>query len=142
MGFSSELSVRSGVSAIPYTLVDEEKTKLKVLSKKLGVQNKIKYFGFRKDIKPVLKSSNLYISPSYFEEMKGLAKGANLTIEEAALCQLRAEAVHKIDGGCTAFAIKGDATVDGNVIAGQNQDLSSEYTDITCLLYTSDAPDE
>jgi len=79
---------------------------------------------------PLLKE----FSPSYFEEMKGLAKGANLTIEEAALCQLRAEAVHKIDGGCTAFAIKGDATVDGNVIAGQNQDLSSEYTDISVII--------
>jgi len=44
-----------------------EKLKLKQLSKKLNISTKIKYFGFLKDIKPLLKLSNLYINTSYFE---------------------------------------------------------------------------
>ncbi len=44
-----------------------EKLKLKRLSEKLNISSKIKYFGFLKDIKPILKLSNLYINSSYFE---------------------------------------------------------------------------
>ena len=44
-----------------------EKLKLKQLSEKLNISSKIKYFGFMKDIKPLLKLSNLYVNTSYFE---------------------------------------------------------------------------
>jgi glycosyltransferase involved in cell wall biosynthesis len=44
-----------------------EKLKLKQLSEKLNISNKIKYFGFLKDINPLLKLSNLYVNTSYFE---------------------------------------------------------------------------
>src|SRR5262249_39249743 len=38
------------------------------------------------------------------------------------------------DGGCTAFALTGRATADGNPIAGQNQDLEEEYADVGIIL--------
>ena len=44
-----------------------EKLKLKQLSEKLNISSKIKYFGFLKDIKPLLRLSNLYGNTSYFE---------------------------------------------------------------------------
>ena len=44
-----------------------EKLKLKQLSEKLNISSKIKYFGFLKDIKPLLRLSNLYVNTSYFE---------------------------------------------------------------------------
>ena len=44
-----------------------EKLRLKQLSEKLNISKKIKYFGFLKDIRPVLKLSNLYVNTSYFE---------------------------------------------------------------------------
>ena len=44
-----------------------EKLKLKQLSEKLNISSKIKYFGFMKDVKPLLKLSNLYVNTSYFE---------------------------------------------------------------------------
>jgi glycosyltransferase involved in cell wall biosynthesis len=44
-----------------------EKLKLKQLSEKLNISSKIKYLGFLKDIKPLLKLSNLYVNTSYFE---------------------------------------------------------------------------
>jgi hypothetical protein len=45
----------------------KEKLKLKQLSDKLNISSKIKYLGFLKDIKPLLKLSNLYVNTSYFE---------------------------------------------------------------------------
>ena len=45
----------------------KEKLKLKQLSEKLNISSKIKYLGFLKDIKPLLKLSNLYVNTSYFE---------------------------------------------------------------------------
>jgi len=44
-----------------------EKIKLRRLSEKLNISSKIKYFGFLKDIKSLLRLSNLYINTSYFE---------------------------------------------------------------------------
>jgi len=44
-----------------------EKLKLKQLSEKLNISDKIKYLGFLKDVKPILKLSNLYVNTSYFE---------------------------------------------------------------------------
>ena len=73
-------------------------------------------------------------SPSYVEEIKGLAKGADISFEEAMLCQVRDEADYMNDGGCTAFALKGSATTNGQTLAGQNQDLPPEYSDVAILL--------
>ena len=44
-----------------------EKLKLKHLSERLNISSKIKYLGFLKDVKPLLKLSNLYVNTSYFE---------------------------------------------------------------------------
>ena len=77
------------------------------------------------------------LSPNLGQEIMGLADGAKISIDEAVLCQARAEAARSWDGGCTAFAIRGDATLDGNPLAGQNQDLQSEYSDVSIILKVS-----
>ena len=77
------------------------------------------------------------LSPAFVEEVRGLADGAGISLEEAVLCQARAEASHSWEGGCTAFALKGDATADGQPLAGQNQDLSPEFSDVAILLRVS-----
>ena len=74
------------------------------------------------------------LSSDLVEEIKGLADGADISFEEAVLCQARAEASRKPDGGCTAFALTGTATANGKTLAGQNQDLEPEYADIAILL--------
>ena len=74
-------------------------------------------------------------SPAYVEEIRGLAAGAGITFEEAILCQARAEAAYKNDEGCSAFALTGDATLDHSPLAGQNQDLPPEYSDVAILLH-------
>lgn len=75
------------------------------------------------------------LSPALTEEIQGLADGAGIGLEEAMLCQVRLEALHSRPAGCTAFAIKGSATLDGSVLAGQNQDLPPEYADVAILLH-------
>jgi isopenicillin-N N-acyltransferase-like protein len=69
-------------------------------------------------------------------EIKGLSEGANLSFEEALLCQARFEATHVVaEEGCTAFALAGAATADHQPLAGQNQDLEPEYADLGIVLH-------
>src|SRR5262245_53073801 len=75
------------------------------------------------------------LSPRYLEEVRGLAAGAGLSFEEALLCQARAEAGYTAEGGCSAFALTGEATADHHTLAGQNQDLPPEYSDVAILLH-------
>ena len=74
------------------------------------------------------------LSPKYLEEIEGLADGAGISFPEAMLCQVRAEASRTWDGGCTAFALKGEATAGGQVLLGQNQDLEAEFGDVGIIL--------
>ena len=74
------------------------------------------------------------LSATFVEEVQGLSEGAGISFPEALLCQVRAEATHTWDGGCTAFALKGEATADGEVLIGQNQDMETEYADVAILL--------
>jgi predicted choloylglycine hydrolase len=73
-------------------------------------------------------------SPAYVEEIFGLSEGARLTLAQAVLCQVRAEAARSWDGGCTALALTGKATAGGATLAGQNQDLESAYEDVAIIL--------
>lgn len=79
---------------------------------------------------PALKS----LSPALVAEIEGLASGAGLSFEEALLCQVRGEVGQVSEGGCTAFALKGSATANGRALAGQNQDLEPEYSELAILL--------
>jgi isopenicillin-N N-acyltransferase-like protein len=74
-------------------------------------------------------------SPAYVEEVRGLAAGAEISFEEALLCQARAEAGYTLEGGCSSFALTGAATANHQTLAGQNQDLPPEYSDVAILLH-------
>ena len=74
------------------------------------------------------------LSPAFLEEVHGLAEGAGISYEEAVLCQVRMEANNSWKMGCTSFALRGEATADGDLLVGQNQDLQPEYSDISILL--------
>jgi isopenicillin-N N-acyltransferase-like protein len=77
------------------------------------------------------------LSPAYLEEVRGLAAGADISFEEAMLCQARAEAAFQNPEGCSAFALTGEATLHGQTLAGQNQDLPPEYSDVAILLHAA-----
>ena len=75
------------------------------------------------------------LSPALVQEIRGLAEGAKISFEEALLCQVRAEAAESWEGGCTAFALRGEATADGQALVGQNQDLPPEFGDVSIVLH-------
>ncbi len=74
------------------------------------------------------------LSRAYAEETQGLAEGAGIPFGEAVLCQVRTEAARLADGACTAFAVRGTATIDGRPLAGQNQDVEPEYAEVAIVL--------
>ncbi|MEZ4521132.1 MAG: C45 family peptidase [Thermomicrobiales bacterium] len=89
-------------------------------------------------------------TPKFAEELTGLAEGANITIEEAYMLQLRAElqttdfdaegseaaaeAREAIANECTTFAIAGELTADGVPIAGQNADLPAPTRELGVVM--------
>ena len=78
------------------------------------------------------------LSPPFLEEVRGLAEGADLSFEEAMICQVRGAAAQRADvaveEGCTAFAVTGQGTIGGRTFAGQNQDLGPEFSDLGIVL--------
>jgi hypothetical protein len=74
------------------------------------------------------------LSPKYLEEVRGLAEGARISFPEALLCQVRTQALYGGEGGCTTFALRGEATLDGKVLAGQNQEFEPEFSEVAMLL--------
>ena len=62
-------------------------------------------------------------APEIVEEMKGIAAGANVELEDILLLNIMYEiSASSVMGGCTSFAAAGEATANGEVIAGQNFD--------------------
>ena len=76
------------------------------------------------------------LNPLLLNEIRGIAEGASISFEHALLCQVRGEAIHApLSDGCTAFALTRSATVDGHALAGQNQDLPLEFSDLGIVLH-------
>lgn len=74
------------------------------------------------------------LSPKYVEEVRGLAEGAGISFAEALLCQVRTQALYGGEAGCTAFALRGEATLDGLILIGQNQEFEPEFAEVATLL--------
>ncbi|MFO0727018.1 MAG: C45 family peptidase [Myxococcota bacterium] len=81
---------------------------------------------------------SLSVSESYdpagFQELNGIARGANLSVEQAfamnGLTDLRDVLAwsKEVPGfeGCSSFLIQGDKTKDGRILAGQTWDLATD----------------
>jgi hypothetical protein len=74
------------------------------------------------------------LSPKYVEEVRGLADGAGISFAEALLCQVRTQALYCGEAGCTTFALRGEATLDGQVLIGQNQEFEPEFAEVAMVL--------
>jgi predicted choloylglycine hydrolase len=75
-------------------------------------------------------------APDFLTELEGMARGAEITMEEALLLQARQEVVNLKNAGaadreCTSFAIKGSCTVDGKAYSGQNADLNGNFEEFS-----------
>lgn len=75
-------------------------------------------------------------APFLAEEIQGLSEGAEITLGEAYLLQVRAELNHYFmpHNECTTFAIDSNGTVDGAPIIGQNADLPAFYKEIGVVI--------
>jgi len=61
-----------------------------------------------------------YIPYEYIQEMQGLADGANMNYIDVLMYQVGPEITEA--GGCSGFAVFGDATTDGHLYHGRNHD--------------------
>ena len=73
--------------------------------------------------------------PHLLEEMRGLAEGAGVTLEEAMACSIRGELGSSRAEGCTAYAIGRSGAAGREVIAGQNADMGSQMIPLAYVLH-------
>jgi isopenicillin-N N-acyltransferase-like protein len=78
--------------------------------------------------------------PHLAEEINGMAKGAEISLVEAYVLQIRYELLYVLmareaEGGCTSFAISGAKTADGLSLAGQNFDIPENIEDMGIVLH-------
>ena len=74
-------------------------------------------------------------SNTYINEIHGIAEGANITFEDAMLCQVRFGKLDNTnDEGCTAFSFKEKSTLNSNLYTGQNQDMDPEFLNFGFVL--------
>src|ERR1043166_437445 len=62
------------------------------------------------------------LGPHLVDEMRGLAAGAKLSLDEITAIQVR-PGTGRMLGGCTSIAASDEATVDGRPLGAQNRDL-------------------
>ena len=99
-------------------------------------------FGGRQKVDNLLKKfAPLYLpaiekyAPEIAEEMRGMADGAQVDFQDILFLNITYEiSVPSVMGGCTAFAAAGEATADGEVIAGQNFDFIHQWEEFIVLL--------
>jgi isopenicillin-N N-acyltransferase like protein len=76
-------------------------------------------------------------APEIIEEMKGMAAGARVDFQDIFFLNITYE-ISAVPGvGCTAFACAGEATGNGNVLAGQNFDYIYNWEEFAILLKMS-----
>jgi isopenicillin-N N-acyltransferase-like protein len=73
--------------------------------------------------------------PHLLDEMRGLAEGAGVTLEDAMLCSIRGELSSAPAAGCTTYAIGRRGSAGHEVIAGQNADLGSQMIPLAYVLH-------
>jgi predicted choloylglycine hydrolase len=61
--------------------------------------------------------------PHLLDEMRGLAEGAGITLEEAMACNIRSELRNAPREGCTTYVIGRTGSAKHEILAGQNADL-------------------
>ncbi len=73
--------------------------------------------------------------PHLLEEIRGLAEGAGVTLEEALACNIRGELRSAAaEEGCTAYVIGRTGAAGRGIIAGQNSDMTSEIIPLSYVL--------
>jgi isopenicillin-N N-acyltransferase-like protein len=73
--------------------------------------------------------------PHLLEEMRGLAEGAGVTLEDAMACNIRGELSSARAEGCTTYVIGRSGTAARQIIAGQNCDMGADAIPLAYVLH-------
>jgi len=73
--------------------------------------------------------------PHLMEEIRGMADGAGISLEEALIPNIRSGINLDFVGGCSAYVIGKKVTADGKVLIGQNQDLPPQMQELGVVLH-------
>jgi len=73
--------------------------------------------------------------PHLISEIAGLGEGAGISYPEALATNIRGGLDTQMDGACTTYAISGRGTADGDILSGQNADLSPTEIDLAYILH-------
>lgn len=73
--------------------------------------------------------------PHLLDEIEGLAEGAGITTAEALACNLRGELGRAPADGCTTYVIGRSSTAAGDVLIGQNSDMSQPNIEMGYVLH-------
>lgn len=73
--------------------------------------------------------------PHLLEEIRGLADGAGVSYAEAFAVNIRGELGHVSGDGCTTYVIGRRGTRRGEILAGQNSDMSTENIRLGYMLH-------
>ena len=99
------------------------------------------------EFKDIIKSYN----SDYFEEMRGIAKGARVEVEAIILINARSEIFNCLntdaiinpmfDDGCTNVAALNNITQDGQILMGQNWDWLASFLNTGVIVNIKQRPD-
>ena len=73
--------------------------------------------------------------PHLFDEMRGLAEGARITLAEGLAVNIRGELGHAALEGCTTYVISRAGASNRGMLAGQNSDMTSEIPPLGYVLH-------
>ena len=103
---------------------------LDLLRTKIKLSNE-KFKSRAMQFQPLLKK----YCPHLIDEIKGLGEGVGISYAEALATNIRGGLDSTMDGGCTTYAISGSGTSDGEIISGQNADISLAEIDLAYVLH-------
>ncbi len=78
--------------------------------------------GPRKIIENIIKLQEPFVPEKYFEELRGLADGAQVSLDDARVANFIPELFH-----CSGFAIMNSATADGTLYHGRVLDYATDW---------------
>lgn len=124
-GSHRELGRQHGEQAKAHILahLDLLRTKMKLSDERL----KSRAMQFQ----PLLKKHCSHL----IDEIEGLAEGVGITYAEALATNIRGGLNSTMDGGCTTYAISGRGTSSGEILSGQNADISLAEIDLAYVLH-------
>ena len=117
MGYQQGALLKDDIRELVRYLFDVKAKELKLEIAGIKVQPDAK-----KIIATIAATQKKYVPPRFFEELRGVADGAGMTVEEITVANFIPEMFH-----CSGFAIAGSATKDGTLYHGRILDYGCDW---------------